>query len=178
MKYLTQQNGPAGLEWRSAAPFLLAATMLFLLSWTAVGQTPGKKNGIDSILGVKIGMKLADAHEKLERYGRTGGGDKDQEEEEAGERKEAWTLNESEFSSIALKANGQGKVVWVTGFVRPGREIEFAKLGDLSSASRASDSVAIWNVATPAGGYRIVAKGFDGKALVVYILSLSVPPIQ
>ena len=39
-------------------------------------------------------------------------------------------------------------------------------------------SQAIWNVSSASGGYRLVAKGADGKASVVYLLSLDFPEIQ
>ena len=39
-------------------------------------------------------------------------------------------------------------MVWITGFVRPGKEIPFAQLGDLSLAKVATNTRAVWNVAT------------------------------
>ena len=66
-------------------------------------------------------------------------------------------------------------MVWVTGFVRPNEELPFSALGDTSLAVRATDSQAIWNVATPNGGYRLVAKGQNGRARVIYFLSLATP---
>ncbi len=66
----------------------------------------------------------------------------------------------------------------MSAFARPGKETQFSKLGDLSKAARAADSQAIWNVETPEGGYRLVAKGANGKASVVYLLSLAFPAVQ
>lgn len=172
---------------RRAGTFAVPASVFFLLLTLCPGpltvsahQRKKGKRITDSILGVKIGMRLIDAHEKLERFGTTGSreGDKEEEREEAGERKEAWSLSKTQFSSVALKANREGKVVWVTGFVRPGQEIPFAKLGELAQAFRANELQAIWNVETSKGAYRLVAKGQKGKARVVYLLSLDLPPIQ
>ena len=180
MNYSLLQYRLAGFLVKPAFLCLLAAVLLCLLSIAAVAQKADSKHNIDSIVGVKIGMSLVDAHEKLERLGSSGSRSEieEEEKEEAGERKEAWTLRKTAFSSVALKANRDGKVVWVTGFVRPGQEIPFVKLGNPARASRANDSIAIWNVETLDGGYRIVAKGNSGKARVVYFLSLALPPMQ
>ncbi len=61
----------------------------------------------------------------------------------------------------------------MTGFLRPGKEIPFAKLGDLSTARRATDSETVWYVATPDGGYRLIARGQKGKANIITLLSLA-----
>lgn len=124
----------------------------------------------DSVLGVRTGMSLDEARARLGRLGTPAGRDTRE-----GGRKEAWTLRGTDYGSIALKTNSQGRVVWVTGFLRPGREIPFSELGDLSHAARATQSQAIWNVASPAGGYRLVAKGQSGKASVTSLLSLTPP---
>ncbi len=178
MKNMSGQFGSAGFGGRPASLYLIAITFIFVLLSSGIAQSHANKRVSDSILGVKVGMSLSNAHEELERFGNQGSGESDDEKEEVGEHKEAWSLGKSEFSSVALKANGKNKIVWVTGFVRTGQEIPFERLGDLSTASRVNDSVAIWNVATTTGGYRIVAKGFNGKARVVYMLSLELPPVQ
>jgi len=153
--------------------------LLFALSSVAAAQTAKeplktKKAPItDSILGVSIGTSLDDAHRKLERLGTSGG-----HPTRRGGRKEAWTLKKTDFTSLALQTDAKGHVVWVTGFLRPGKEIRFSKLGDLSLAIRNKESQAIWNVETQEGGYRLVAKGANGKARVIYLLSLAVPPVQ
>jgi hypothetical protein len=98
--------------------------------------------------------------------------DRDRDDDE-GAAKLVWGLKGTDYSSVALKVNSKGRVVWVTGFVRPGKELLFSELGDTSLAVRATDSQAIWNVATRSGGYRLVAKGESGKARVIYLLSLA-----
>ena len=52
------------------------------------------------------------------------------------------------------------------------------KQGNLSSAIGLTDSLAIWNIATSDGGYRLVAKGQNRKARVIYLLSLATPSVQ
>ena len=139
---------------------------------TCAAQTGGAKV-IDSILGVRIGSSLEEAHAKLKDLGTVGG-----RATREGGRKEAWTMKGGDFTSVAYKTDGAGRVVWLTGFVRPGKEIPFARLGDLARATGKDANEAAWTVETPEGGYRLVAKGPNGKARVVYLLSLSAPPVK
>ena len=143
----------------------------------------------DSILGVGIGSSLDQAHAKLDRL-RTRNehspheeseqeeAREEQEQEREGGRKEAWALRATNYATVALQADREGRVVWITGFVRPGKEISFARLGNLSAATVATDKKAVWNVTTPRGGYRVIAKGQNGRARVVSILSLASPPVE
>jgi|GEM_PF-1663783 len=182
MKLLSQtrQAGPlAGLVLPSF--FFL----LFLPVSGVLGQKAGPARVADSILGVRIGTHLDEAHEKLDRLSmRRAPGTRDeeareQEEEREGGRKEAWTLKSTNYATVALQTDREGRVVWITGWVRPGKEIPFAKLGSLYSATGVvTDSRAVWNVATSNGGYRLVAKGQNGKASIISLLSLGTPPIQ
>jgi hypothetical protein len=128
----------------------------------------------DSILGIRVGSSLAAARARLEPLAvRQGGEPEKKERDERGEgRTKAWTLKDPQYRSVALKVNDADRVIWITGFVRPGREIPFSRLGDLSAA-RATDSIAIWNVSTPGGGYRLVARGEHRRARVISILSLA-----
>ncbi len=143
----------------------LCSSVFFCWSWMPVAAQ--QKKSADSILGVKIGDTIDQARAKLNPLGTNDG-----RATREGGRKEAWTMKETDFVSVALKTNSAGRIVWITGFLRPGREIPFAKLGDLSQAQVASDSQAIWNVAHPNGGYRLVVKGPNGKGRVLYMLSL------
>ena len=152
--------------------FTLAAAIC-LLSFTAYAQVGKDKVLVDSILGIGIGSNLNDAHARLDPLGINGGRDT----KERG-RKEVWTFKETDFASLALKTNKQGSVVWVSGFLRPGREIDFAKFGEVSRATLSNESEAVWNIETPAGGYRLVVKGGGQKARVIYMLSLALPPIE
>lgn len=175
-----------GFQLRQAGP--LAGPVLpffFLLALTfsstfAFAQRAEKTRVIDSILGVGIGTNLEEAHAKLDRLSTREKGDADERENEEreGGRKESWALRGTNYATIALQADQEGRVVWITGFVRPGKEIPFAKLGDLSAATVVTDSRAVWNIATHDGGYRLIAKGQNGKARVISLLSLATPPVQ
>src|SRR5258705_13898770 len=102
-----------------------------------LGQKGNGKQVTNSILGVGIGASLDQAHAKLDRLStREMRSMREAREEEAeereGGRKEAWTLKATDYTSVALQTDRKGRVVWITGFLRPGKEIPFAKLGNLS----------------------------------------------
>ena len=143
--------------------------MLLVLTATAYAQ----ETAAGSLNGIGIGTSLEDARSILGRIG-TGAG----RDTRDGGRKEAWTLKESDFVSIAFRSNGAGRIVWISAFVRPGKEVEFTTFGDPAKATSWSKSQAIWNVGNTRGGYRLVAKGMDERANVVYLLSLDFPEIK
>ena len=185
---------PLGFQlWRTGSlkgpvrPFLVL--LVFLAASVGAAQKVERGRVPDSILGVGIGSSLDQAHAKLDRL-RTRNARKaheesaaeeereEQEQEREGGGKEAWALRATNYINVALKVDRDKRVVWITGFVRSGKEIPFAKLGNLSSATVVTDKRAVWNVATPGGGYRVIAKGENGKARVVSILSLASPPVE
>lgn len=167
MSNCSKQTGKAGLKVRPAC--LLIVIALFA---SAASAQKKEAHVINSILGVGIGSTFEETRSKLSSLGSGGGRDT-----RDGGRKEAWTLKGTEYATIAFKTNGKRRVAWISAFARPGKEVPFAKLGDLSQAVT-SDSEAVWNVKTATGGYRLVAKGAHGRASVVYLLSLEFPAIQ
>jgi hypothetical protein len=56
--------------------------------------------------------------------------------------------------------------------------VPFTKFGDTAKATSLSTSQVIWNVGNGRSGYRLVAKGAEGKATVVYLLALDFHEIQ
>jgi len=179
MKQSIRQLNRAG-SYRGLAPLLLLA--LIACFWTPAASAQKRKASqvADAILGIRIGTSRAEAHAILDPLKMVDdrGEEEDVREAKKGGIKEAWSMRGTPFTTVALKTNEKGRVVWITGFVRPGQDIPFSRLGELSRATSANASVAIWNVETQAGVYRLVAKGQDGKARVVYLLSLAVPPIE
>ncbi len=122
----------------------------------------------DSILGVKVGDELKKVHAKLKSLGTVAGRDTRE-----GGRKEVWTFKKTDFVSLAYETDREGRIEWLTAFVRPGREIPFPKLGDLARAQSKSDSHAKWRVEEKDGeGYVLMAKGVGGKAGVVQFFAL------
>jgi hypothetical protein len=150
---------------------VLVASLLSLV--LLVVPVSAQKNAIETLNGIAIGTTLDDARSLLARIGAGGGRDT-----RDGGRKEAWTLKETDFATLAFKTNGAGHVVWISGFVRQAKEIPFERLGDLTKAETLTKSQVIWNVGNGRTGYRLVAKGAEGKASVVYLLSLDVPEIH
>jgi hypothetical protein len=149
------------------------APVLILLSLVSAAPAQERPAPADAILGVRIGMPLDEARALLDRLG-TGTG----RDTRGGGRKEVWALSGTDFQYVSLKADGRRRVVWVSGFARPDRAIPFERLGDVAGAAEASGSVAIWNVAAGPTPYRLVAKGRDGRAAVVYLLDLTAPPVE
>ena len=161
--------------------------VLVLLSCCGQGIVAAQKPARvwDSILGVRVGASLNEARAKLRRLGTSGAEDElknegpvEEREERGGGHKESWKLRKGRFGYVVFQTDYRNRVTWVSGFVRPGREIPFSTLGDLTRAAGRSDSQVFWNVANAAGGYRLVAKGPSGKARVVYLFSLATPPIR
>ena len=164
----------AGLPGGPASIFLVLG--LVLLSPFVMAQTANHSRVSDSILGVRIGTSLEEARKKLEPLSMASDRSSNEaEDKEEGGTKRFWRLKGTKYTSVALKTNRKGRVVWVTGFVRASEEPLFSELGDTSCAVRSTDSQAIWNIATPNGGYRLVAKGANGRARVIYLLSLATP---
>lgn len=179
MKTRTSDLGAGRGARRPSTVILTTAAFVIACHFAAAGLPASaapqeeKPKAVDSVLGVRVGSTLEEAQGKLREHG-TGGGRTTGD----GGRKEAWTLKDTEFTSVAFRTNSKGRVVWVTGFVRPGREIPFAQLGDLARAARKDSLQAVWNVEKPEGSYRLVAKGPDGKARVVSLLQLEARAIQ
>lgn len=172
MTKLVHNNRLAGLQARLAPAFFLLG--LVFLTPSVAAQTANRSRVSDSILGVRVGTSFDAARKKIEPFSIASDRATDLDEQK-GERgiKRVWRLNGTDYTSVALKANKKGRVVWITGFVRPDKELLFSELGDAAVAMRATDSQAIWNIATPNGGYRLVAKGQNGRARVIYLLSLA-----
>jgi hypothetical protein len=134
-----------------------------VLAALAGAQTVRVQN---AILGVRIGSSAAEVKTLLGAHG-TGEGRPTRD----GGSKDVWTLKDTSFSSVAVRLNAAGRVVWVSGFVRPGQEIPFTELGDVARASTGSSSRVVWDVPTAEGGYRLIARGSDRRAQTISLLS-------
>lgn len=131
-----------------------------------------EKKTLDNLLGIRIGTSLDETYAILKPLG--AGGGKDLRDNG---RREAWTLKETDFQTIAFQTTGKGKIKWITGYLRKGQELPMESLGDPKTATRFNDSEAIWNVETKEGGFRLVVKGENGKASVVTLLSTATKDI-
>jgi len=134
----------------------------------------------DAIQGVRIGAELEEVEETLERYGpsrRAGTEDEDEREREE-KRRAVWSLARGDYETIVVETDPRGRVTGATGFVRKGREIPFERLGRESAAARWTDAIAIWNVPTAEGGYRLIARGPGRRARVVTLISLAAARVE
>ena len=57
--------------------------------------------------------------------------------------------------------------------LQEGQEIPFERLGDPARAVASKDNEVAWNVERAEGDYRLVAKGPNRRARVVYLLALT-----
>jgi hypothetical protein len=142
------------------------------------GAEPAKAS--DSIQGVRIGAEIEEVEKTLERYGPAlrAGSEGEDEHEGDEKRRGVWSLARGDYETIVVEADTQGRVTGATGFVRKGREIPFERFGGQSAAARWTESIAIWNVPTPEGGYRLIARGPDRRARVVTLISLAAPRME
>jgi hypothetical protein len=131
------------------------------LAGVAFAQTAGVRS---EIFGVRLGDKIEDVRKRLDPLGETGGS-----KTRDGGKKEAWVLKDVDYTSITLRSNAKGEVVWIGGFLRPGKEIPFSQLGDISKAVK-TDSDATWTIDSPNGKYQIVGKGDNQMARAVYLI--------
>jgi hypothetical protein len=134
-----------------------------------LGQQPQTGTVIDSILGVGINASFEESRELLDRLAK--GGESEEEEREEAGQKMAWRFDSGDFTAIAMRGDGKGRVKWITGFLRPGKERPFATIGDLA-LSRHTQNEAIWSIRKGSSAYRVVAKGSNEKASVMYLIRL------
>lgn len=128
---------------------------------------PKARAVVGDLLGVRIGDDQAAALIKLDSLGkRTTSPRKD------GGQRHNVALQETSFTYVILIADAAGKVRRMSGFVRPGQEIPFEKLGDTASASKGTEGSVVWDMVKegPGRNYRLVAKGREQKAQVIFLI--------
>ena len=162
--------------------FALSAPVPSALAAHAPQASPAAAN---SLAGIKIGMDKDDAHAALIAQGASSG-DKDSDENDAEKgtdskrkgadpddaRPEVWTLKGTPYARIAFASDDNDKILWVTAFARPGQGVPFAQIGSLARAAASGPAFAVWNVISPRGSYRVIARGSGGRAAVVSLLPL------
>jgi hypothetical protein len=134
-----------------------------------------------SILGVKLGATLESAHKKLDKLCDPAHQPKEEKEEETkeGERKVLWELSKTNYSSIFVKADDQGKIIYVSGFLRPGKEIPFEKIGETGKAPIQTASTIGWDILRPKQPlYRVVASGANRKANNIMLFVVKRPGLN
>ena len=126
-----------------------------------------------SILGLELNASLEEAHRKLDPLTDAAKPAIEAKEDgEAGERehKVVWPLAKSDFSSVFVKTDEERRITYITGFLRPGKEMSFNKIGEVAKAPIASEKSVAWDVVRPEGSLlRVVARGTNSKAASITI---------
>jgi hypothetical protein len=134
-----------------------------------------------SILGLKLGSTLEQAHEKLDKLCDAAHRPKEEKEEESeeGEQKVLWELARTDYSFIFVKANEKGQITYLSGFLRPGKEIPFARVGEPNKAPVRNPTTIAWDVLRQnQPHFRVVASGKDAKASSIMIFVVKRASVQ
>jgi hypothetical protein len=122
-----------------------------------------------AILGIELDSTLESAHSKLDSLGQSSarlldGADEAGERNE-GEHKISWQLAKTDYASVFVKADEKERITYIAGYLRPGKEMPFDKIGQLEKAPVSSDRVVAWDVVRPNRPLiRVVARGSERKA--------------
>ena len=149
----------------------VAAIVVALFASVGFAQENAKTiESTGKILGVGIGMSLAEAQRKLEPLadGRSvprKGRDKDG-------LRQMWRFKETEYLWLMVWAKDE-KIVAVDTAVRREKPKRFDEIGDLKKAAVNTDARAVWNIDDERRGkFRLVAKGSSRRALNISMFSL------
>ena len=94
-------------------------------------------------------------------------------ERDESEHKILWELSRSDFATAFIKLDRQDHVTYVQGKFRPGKEMAFEKIGELSKAPIATPSVIAWDVLRLGQPLiRVVADGVSQRAHALTIFDV------
>lgn len=98
-----------------------------------------------AILGIELDSTLESAHAKLDSLGQPSdrpldGADETGERNER-EHKISWQLAKTDYASVFVKADEKNRVTYIAGYLRPGKEMPFDKMGQVEKAPVLSDRV-------------------------------------
>ena len=133
-----------------------------------------------AVLGIELDSTLESAHSKLDSLGQRSarpvdGADETAERNE-GEHKVSWQLAKTEYASVFVKADEKKRITYIAGYLRPGKEMPFDKIGQLEKAPVLSDRVVAWDVVRPNRPLiRVVARGSGRKANSITIFIVKRP---
>ena len=120
------------------------------------------------ILGIGINSSLLAAHTTFDSLGDATHRPKEKMDDvEADERehKVLWQLAKTDFGSVYVKADDKDRITYIAGFLRPGKEILFDKIGQVEKAPIQTDKMVAWDVVRPNRPLiRVVARGSERKA--------------
>lgn len=128
------------------------------------------------ILGIGIDSSLVAAHTTFDSLGDAAhrpNEKADDVEPDEREHKVLWQLAKTDFGSVYVKADDKDRITYIAGFLRPGKEIPFDKIGQVEKAPIQTDKMVAWDVVRPNRLLiRVIARGSERKAssLTVFIV--------
>ena len=135
-----------------------------------------------SILGLELNSSLEEAHRKLDSLGDLSKPSIEAAEEAEHyekERKVLWQLAKSDFSSVLVKTDEKERIIYIAGFLRPGKEVPFTQVGQTEKAPILTDRTVAWDVVrTGQPLVRVVARGEKRKANSIIVFVVKKPPIH
>ena len=135
------------------------ALTLWLVASAALAQAPPEVTA-NAILGIEIGMPIERVRNIV-----AGLGTPDVRATRDGGTKEVWRLTRTGFAWLAMKANRDGRLVWLTGQRRVGHEIAFDSI--TGPPSQAGDDQSVWHSYGQFGPQQLTLRGARRAALVV-----------
>lgn len=155
-------------SWLIAAALFAAATLRAEETPRDEQPQPPTIEATGEILGVRIGMTMKEAREKMKAL-RDPAALRD-EREKLGSRV-YWKLLETEYDWVMAWANREGKITRLRAVFRPDEPKPFSEIGDLSRAVTNAPHAAAWNAARDNIHFRITAFGNEGRAVRISILA-------
>lgn len=132
-----------------------------------------------NILGLELDSTLEEAHERLDSLGDPSKPAVEaarEAEHEEDERKVLWELTKSDFKSVLVKTDEKERIVYIAGFLRPGKEVPFDKIGEIAKAPILNDGSVAWDVVRPNQPLiRVVARGEKRRASSITIFVVKRP---
>jgi hypothetical protein len=130
-----------------------------------------------SILGLELGSTLDQAHAKLDKLSDPKHPPK--EEDEGSESKVLWQIAKTDYSVVFVKANAEKKITYINGFLRPGKEIPFGKIGETKKAPVQDPKSIAWDVLRPNRPlFRVVASGAGERASSITMFVVKRPGLD
>ena len=125
------------------------------------------------LLGIELGSEVESARRQLDKWIDPSRPQKEEAEHEESDRKVLWELKETDFASIFVKADEQDRIIYMSGILRAGKEIPFARIGEVEKAPVRTDHQIAWDVVRPNQPLvRVVASGSNGKAASITIFAI------
>jgi hypothetical protein len=136
-----------------------------------------------AILGIELDSPLQIAHSKLDSLGQPSARPLDRADEAAGrtedEHKVSWQLAKTDYGSVFVKADEKERITYIAGYLRPGKEMPFDKIGQLEKAPVLTDRVVAWDVVRPNRPLiRVVARGSERKATSITMFIVKRPRVD